>query len=126
MTGLSAPSSRSHTILIAEDQKIDRDTVKYLINAFNLPLHVAEAKDGEIALEYLGNNPVDILLTDIKMPFLDGMRLSSEAKKLHPKIVVIIFSAYGEFDYAQKAIELSVSRYIMKPIQAVPQLAVCK
>ena len=110
------PHSRSYTILIAEDQKIDRDTVKYLINTFDLPLHVVEAKDGEIALNYLSNNPVDILLTDIKMPFLDGMRLASEAKKLYPKIVTVIFSAYGEFDYAQKAIELSVSRFIMKPV----------
>ena len=109
-------SKRTYTLLVADDQKVDRDTVKYLISAFEMPLQVVEAKDGELALEYLSNNPVDILLTDIRMPFLDGIRLSSEAKKLHSKIVIVIFSAYGEFDYAQKAIELSVLRFIMKPV----------
>jgi Response regulator containing CheY-like receiver domain and AraC-type DNA-binding domain len=105
-----------YKILIVDDELIEREGIKYLINKYQYDLDIVEADDGENALEYILNNPVDILFTDIRMPFMDGLELIEKAKQLRPGLKIIIFSAYGEFDYAKKAIELNVIHYILKPV----------
>lgn len=106
-----------YNILIAEDEKIEREGIKYLIEQFSYPFNVIEAKNGRIALEYLKSNPVHILLTDIQMPFVNGLELAQHARNLNPELKIIIFSAYGEFEYAKKAINLNVIHYILKPVR---------
>ena len=105
-----------YKILIVDDEEVERDGIKFLISKYKIDLEIAEAENGKKALKYLHSNHVDILLTDIKMPFMDGLDLSHEAKKINPKIKIIIFSAYGEFDYAKKAIENNILSYLLKPI----------
>ncbi|HCY53089.1 MAG TPA: hypothetical protein DIC33_03195, partial [Kandleria vitulina] len=61
-------------------------------------------------------NPIDILLTDIKMPFIDGIELIGEALKIQPHIKIAIFSGYSDFEYAKKALSLGVMEYILKPV----------
>lgn len=71
--------------------------------------------DGEEALAYLLEHPVDIVLTDICMPQMDGIELAKEISTRLPHCVVIILSGYGEFEYAQKAIKYNVFNYMLKP-----------
>ena len=105
-----------YRILIVDDEKIERNGIRLLINKYNLDLSVGEAENGETALEYISNNRVDILFTDIKMPFMDGLELARRAKLINPSLKIIIFSAYDEFEFAREAITLDVFYYILKPI----------
>ncbi|WP_105616509.1 response regulator transcription factor [Vallitalea okinawensis] len=105
-----------YNILIVDDEGIERRGIRSLINKYNLELNVTEAQNGEEALEYIKKQTVDILFTDIKMPFMDGIELTDEALKINSNIKVIFYSAYNEFEYAMKAIDLKVKKYILKPI----------
>lgn len=105
-----------YSILIVDDEAIERNGIKFLIKKYNFGLNISEAGNGKDALKYLKNNKIDILFTDVKMPFMDGLELSREARALYPKLIIIIFSGYGEFEYAKTAISLEVSDYILKPI----------
>lgn len=64
---------------------------------------VGEAPDGEIALPMIQDSKPDILITDIRMPFMDGLELSQEIKRIMPWIKIVILSGYDDFSYAQKA-----------------------
>lgn len=72
---------------------------------------------GDEALETIRNNRIDILVTDIRMPGMDGLQLIGQARKLRPELDCILLSGYGEFQYAQKAIELQAFRYLLKPVR---------
>lgn len=103
-------------ILIVDDERIEREGIRFLIRTHNIDLTVKEAENGEKALEIISNDSIDILFTDIKMPFMDGLELAEKARVLNPDIKVILFSAYSEFEYAREAIKLDVDYYILKPI----------
>lgn len=106
-----------YSILIVDDEQIERNGIKMLINKYGLELNIYEADNGKKALEFIEKNPVDILFTDIKMPFMDGLELAEKAKKILPDLKIIIYSAYSEFDYARQAINIKVVHYILKPIK---------
>ncbi|RTE11357.1 response regulator transcription factor [Paenibacillus whitsoniae] len=103
-------------ILIVDDEFIEREGMKRLIQKYKLPLTVLEAENGEEAMGLLRTHPVDILLTDIKMPFMDGLELCRQARDLLPELTIMIVSAYGEFEYAQRAIDYQIFSYLLKPI----------
>lgn len=103
-------------ILVVDDQQAEIDAIEWLIHKHALPFSVAQANDGEVALDYIRGHHVDLLLTDIRMPFMDGLELIRQAKVVVPDLKVIIYSAYGEFEYAQKAIQLGTVNYMLKPI----------
>ena len=104
-------------ILLVDDEKTEREGIRFLIDKFALPLKVAEASNGKKALEYIREHPVDILLTDVKMPYMDGLELAKRVNDFNSNVVIIIFSAYGEFDYARRACEASAVNYLLKPIE---------
>jgi len=79
---------------------------------------VGEAPDGEMALPMIRDLNADILLTDIRMPFMDGMKLCEEVQRTMPWVERIILSGYDDFDYARKAISLGVREYLLKPVTA--------
>jgi two-component system response regulator YesN len=106
-----------YRILIVDDEKKERDGIARLIQRFNYSLEIKKACNGEEALKIFEQNQIDILLTDIRMPFMDGMRLIEELHRRGKSPVSIIYSAYGEFEYAQNAISLGVLEYLLKPIQ---------
>ncbi|MFE5323144.1 response regulator [Paenibacillus sp. NPDC056579] len=106
-----------YNILIVDDEKIEREGIKLLIRQYGLPFHTAEAENGLKALDYLRTHPVDLLLTDIKMPFMDGMTLAGEARKLDSALQIIFLSAFGEFHYAKRAMQLQAADYILKPVE---------
>ena len=77
---------------------------------------VGEAADGEMALPLIRKSRPDILITDIKMPFMDGLTLSKLVKKEIPNIKIVILSGYDDFNYAKQAINIGVEDYLLKPI----------
>ncbi|MCD9025712.1 response regulator transcription factor [Cohnella silvisoli] len=104
------------TILIVDDERMEREGIRHLIEAYKLPLIVQLRSNGNEALDLLRQQRFDILLTDIKMPFMNGLELARNARELSPGMKIIIFSAYGEFDYAVQAIHLQVVHYLLKPV----------
>ena len=107
-----------YQILVVDDERIERNGIKMLLRHMQLPCEIAEAANGRDALEYLKEHTADILLTDVKMPFMDGIQLIEECKKenINEDMKCIIFSGCSEFDYARKAVRLGVSDYILKPV----------
>ena len=79
---------------------------------------VGEAPDGEIALPMIRDTRPDILITDIRMPFMDGMALCRTVSSQMPWIGIIILSGYDEFEYARQAIQYGVKEYLLKPVTA--------
>lgn len=79
---------------------------------------VGEAPDGEIALSMIRDTKPDILITDIRMPFMDGLELCRVVRRQMPWIGIVILSGYDEFEYARQAIQLGVKEYLLKPITA--------
>lgn len=77
---------------------------------------VGEAADGEMALPLIRKTAPDVLITDIKMPFMDGLSLSKIVHSEFPKMKIIIISGYDDFEYARQAIEVGVEQYMLKPI----------
>lgn len=75
-----------------------------------------EASDGEMALPLILKSKPDLLITDIKMPFMDGLTLCKLVKKELPDIKIVILSGYDDFNYAKQAINIGVEDYLLKPI----------
>ena len=104
-------------IFLAEDEVIVRETIKRMIPWEDLRFElVGEAADGEMALPLLLRQKPDLLITDIKMPFMDGLTLAKVAKKEIPGLKVVILSGYDDFNYAKQAINIGVEDYLLKPI----------
>ena len=72
-------------ILLVDDEAQERDGIRFLIEKYKLPLTVVEAQNGQKALEYLKEHPVDILFTDVKMPYKDGLELDVYQRQLLSK-----------------------------------------
>lgn len=106
-----------YRILLVDDEAQERQGITWLIRKYQLPFVIAEAENGRIAEEYLKNHPVDVLFTDVKMPYKDGLELAKEVYEWNPDIKIVIFSAYGEFDFAKKAMEARAVDYLLKPIE---------
>lgn len=105
-----------YKILVVDDEKKEREGIALLIRRYGFKLDVTLAGNGEEALEEMEKEEFDILLTDIKMPFMTGIELIEQVHKRGYSPICIIFSAYGEFEYAQNAISLGVIQYLLKPI----------
>ena len=105
-----------YKILIVDDEELERDGVMYLINKFSYPFQMFTANNGKNALEFLKKTKVDVLCTDIKMPFMDGIELCEHVRELYPEMIQILLTAYNDFDYAKKAIKLHVNEYLLKPV----------
>lgn len=106
-----------YNVLIAEDSKPILRNIRGLLEASGLPVRIAAtAANGEEALEAIRTHSVDILLTDIRMPKMDGLTLIAEAKRLHPKLKAVLISGYNDFEYTRKALNLQVSDYLLKPV----------
>jgi two-component system, response regulator YesN len=95
-----------------------RDNVDWRAAGFEF---CGEAPDGEIALPLIEAAQPDVLITDIKMPFMDGLQLARIVREHLPWVKVVILSGYDEFGYAQAAVKLGVTEYLLKPI-SVPDL----
>lgn len=107
-----------YTAIIAEDSKPILRNIEALMQSMELPVRIAAtASNGLDALEYIKANPVDILLTDIRMPKLDGLALIGECRLVNPALKAVLISGYSDFEYTRKALNLQVFDYLLKPVE---------
>lgn len=112
-------------VFITEDESIVREGLRDIIPWEKYGFEfVGEAPDGEIALPLIRKLKPDVLITDIKMPFMDGLSLSNIIRRELPDTKIIIISGYSDFEYARQAIELNVYQYLLKPITKAAMLKV--
>lgn len=104
-------------ILIVDDKELDRNGVCYLIEQNALPLLPTTAASAQEALEILRRENFDIMLTDIKMPEMSGLELIKAAQDIQPAMKSVVFSSYDNFHYAQSAMDVGVTKYLLKPIK---------
>lgn len=108
-----------YKVLLVDDEILVRDAIGKKIEWNKLGFElVGDCENGRDAAEFVKNNPVDLVLTDICMPHVDGMELSRWLHENYPQIMIIIFSGYSDFEYAKQAIQYKVSEYILKPVTA--------
>jgi two-component system response regulator YesN len=110
---------RKYKLLIVDDEVEVRKGIINKIQWEELGYEiVAEAENGKEALELFEKTLPDVVLTDIKMPFMDGLELSRIIKEQYPTTRIIVMTGFDEFEYAHKAIKLNVSEYLLRPISA--------
>ena len=104
-------------VFLVEDEFVVREGIK---NNIDWKAHgydfCGEAGDGEVAYSMIQKEKPDIVITDIKMPFMDGLTLSRMIKSEFPWIEIIILTGYEDFQFARDAIKIGVSNYLLKPI----------
>ncbi len=107
-----------YTCMVVEDEILIRKNLLKKLKLIETPFTVIdEASNGQEALEKYLINPVDLVITDIKMPVMDGIELCRELSKRSSKAKVLIISGYNDFSYAQKAIRYRAWDYLLKPIE---------
>ncbi len=113
--------NRVFNILVVDDEEIVRKGLISAINTFELEIeNVFEAENGETALSQLKElSDIHAVITDIKMPGLDGVSLVREVKKIFPDMPMVIVSGYNDYDYLRQAIRHGVSDYLLKPIDPI-------
>jgi YesN/AraC family two-component response regulator len=109
--------ARKYSVLVAEDEPLIRENlVKKLGESCPEFEVVGQAADGREALDEVAELYPDVLITDIRMPVIDGLALTRELYYTYPDILVIIVSGYDEFSYARTALSLGVKEYLLKPV----------
>ena len=111
-----------YRVLLADDEEEIRSGISRKIDWASLGFAlVGEAANGEEALELAEQLRPDVVLTDIKMPFMDGLTLCRRLRQTLPGARMVVFSGFDDFEYARQAVGMGVSEYILKPINA-PEL----
>ena len=109
-----------YKILLVDDEILVRDAIRENIDWGKLDCElIGDCENGKQAVEFVKTHEVDIVLTDILMPYMDGMELSHFLHDNYPDVLIVIFSGFGEFEYAKKAIQYNVSEYMLKPVTAM-------
>ena len=112
-----------YRVLLVDDEEEIREGIRVKIDWAGLGFELAgSAANGMDALELAEQLRPDVVLTDIKMPYMDGLELCRRLKPLLPASKLVMFSGFDEFEYARQAVGMSVSEYILKPINA-PELS---
>lgn len=106
-------------VYLVEDEIIIRQSIKNSIDWEKEGYEfIGDASDGELALPVILKEKPDILITDIRMPFMDGLELSRMVKAELPDIKIVILSGYDDFEYAKQAIKIGVAEYLLKPVSS--------
>lgn len=112
-------------VFLVEDEIIIREAIRTMIpwNEYGYE-YMGDAADGEVALSTIRRVKPDVVITDIKMPFMDGLLLSRLIKKELPSTKIIILSGHDDFNYAREAISLGVEQYLLKPVNKAQLIGV--
>ena len=112
------PNAKKLRLVIVDDEPAIRSGLVDLFPWNSLGYDViGEFDDGQQALDFLLTNHVDVVLTDIRMPIMDGIALAEAIHEERPEIIVVFLSSYTEFEYARQGILLGVKDYIVKPVK---------
>ena len=111
-------------IFLVEDEFIVREGIKKKINWEEKGYEfVGEASDGELAFPMIQKTKPDIVITDIRMPFMDGLTLSKMVKQILPATEIIVLTGHEEFEYAKEAVKIGIAEYLTKPISSEQLIA---
>ena len=106
-----------HNILIVDDEQLIRQGLRARIEYLGIDVdEIFEAENGLMALRLQEEHPIDVVITDIRMPDMDGLELIQEMQKKNNQIKFVVLSGYAEFSYAEMAIRLGVKAYLLKPV----------
>ncbi len=110
----------TYTVLLVDDEDEVIQVIMKKINWEGLGFSViGYANNGVKALEMVEEYQPDVVMTDIKMPYMDGLELSSRIKTEYPATKILLFTGFDEFEYAKEAVHLEVEEYILKPVNSV-------
>ncbi|MFP4021577.1 MAG: response regulator, partial [Halanaerobium sp.] len=113
-----------YKLLLVDDEKPIREKLVNNTDWKKEGYQIFAASNGEEALDFIKENGIDILVTDIQMPKLSGMNLIEKSRKNSEHLKVIVISGFAEFEYAQKSIRFGVNDYLLKPFRSKKLLAV--
>ena len=106
-----------HTLVVADDEINQLEGMRDLIDWASMGFVVKAAiSDGTELMDFISKNPVDVVLTDIQMQKVSGLDVAAYVRNHSPATIVVLISGYKEFEYARKALELGVTRYLVKPV----------
>lgn len=104
------------SILYVEDELDAREILSSMISRKYPNTHLYLAENGAKGLEAFEKHRPDIVITDISMPLMDGIRMSSEIKKLKPDTIIVAITAYSDTSYLLNTIETNINHYVLKPL----------
>ncbi|GHI01071.1 response regulator transcription factor [Neobacillus kokaensis] len=108
-----------YNVLLVDDEQFIRERIKGCLNWDELGFSIiGEAENGEKALHFIRNNPIDLAIIDINMPLMDGLELAGLLHEQQKGLQIVFLTGYDKFEYAQKAIQLGVFDYILKPVRS--------
>lgn len=108
-----------YKIMLVDDEEEVRTSIIRKMDWEALGFHVVgDAENGEDALEKIHILEPDVIITDIHMPYMDGLQLAETVREKYPGKEVVIFSGYNDFEYAKQAIKCGVTEYILKPVNS--------
>lgn len=105
-----------YAILVVDDEPRHRKGLVSIIREHHADYDIYEAKNGKQAINIISEHPIDIVITDIEMPVVNGIELLKHIHENDIKLKTVVLSAYGEFEYAQQAIKMGVLDYVIKPV----------
>ena len=109
-----------YTLLLVDDEE---EVVQIIIKKMDWEALgftvVGYASNGVKALEMVEEYQPDVVMTDIKMPYMDGIELTKRIKERYPETKILVFTGFDEFEYAREAVHIGVEEYILKPINAM-------
>lgn len=108
-----------YKLLVVDDEALVREAIREQMNWRKFGFEcIGDCEDGAEALQFIERQQPDVVLTDIYMPFMNGIELAQELHHRYPSVKVIILTGYEDFEYAQQALRLQVADYILKPVTA--------
>lgn len=108
-----------YTLLLVDDEEEVIQVIMHKIPWEELGFSViGHANNGIKALEIMEENQPDVVMTDIRMPYMDGMELCSNIRQKYPMTHVLLFTGFDEFEYAREAVHLEIEEYVLKPLNA--------
>lgn len=110
---------QAYKVLLVDDEEEVMNAIEHKINWEELGFEViGKAQNGVKALEIAEKTQPDVVITDIKMPYMDGLELSRKLKEENPSIRIMILTGFDEFEYAKEAVHLEIEEYVLKPVNA--------
>ena len=115
----------TYKVLLVDDEEEVRNAIEQRINWEELGFElIGKAQNGVKAMEIAEKLQPDVVITDIKMPYMNGLELARNLKEENPGVRILILTGFDEFEYAKEAVHLEIEEYILKPINAY-ELSVC-